>query len=89
MAFGFDDKDARLAFQRLDKALQPLGASLKSVAMVNFYPLSNSIANQVRRISTEFFDSKHAPAGTLNLFEGLPAMEASFALDVAAIAGQP
>jgi len=89
MAFGFDDKDARLAFQRLDKALEPLGAATKGVAMVNFYPLSNSIANQVRRISTEFFDAKHAPAATLNLFEGLPAMEASFAIDVAAIVSQP
>ena len=89
MAFGFDDKDARLAFQRLDKALAPLGASTKSVAMVNFYPLSSSIASQVRRISAEFFDAKHSPAGTLDLFEGLPAMEASFALDVAAIVDRP
>jgi enamine deaminase RidA (YjgF/YER057c/UK114 family) len=88
MAFGFDDKDARLAFQRLDKALQPLGASLKGAAMVNYYPLSNSIANQVRRISAEFFDTRHVPPGTLDLFEGLPAMEASFAMDVAAIVGQ-
>lgn len=89
MAFGFDDKDARLAFQRLEKALEPLGASTKGVAMVNFYPLSNSIANQVKRVSAEFFEPKRAPAATLNLFEGLPAMEASFAIDVAAIVGQP
>lgn len=86
MAFGFDDKDARLAFQRLEKALEPFGASTKGVAMVNFYPLSNSIATQVKKISAEFFDPKRAPAVTLDLFEGLPAMEASFALDVAAIA---
>jgi enamine deaminase RidA (YjgF/YER057c/UK114 family) len=88
MAFGFDDKDARLAFQRLEKALEPLGANTKGIAMVNFYPLSNSIANQVKKISAEFFDPKRSPAATLNLFEGLPAMEASFALDVAAIVGQ-
>jgi enamine deaminase RidA (YjgF/YER057c/UK114 family) len=89
MAFGFDDKDARLAFQRLDKVLEPLGASLKSAAKMNFFPLSNSIANQVRRISPEFLDPKHPPAATLDLFEGLPAMEASFAIDVAAIVSQP
>jgi enamine deaminase RidA (YjgF/YER057c/UK114 family) len=86
MAFGFDDKDARLAFQRIDKSLEPLGASLKSAALVHFYPLSNSIANQVKRVSSDFFDPKHSPASTLDLFEGLPAMEASFAIDVAAIA---
>jgi enamine deaminase RidA (YjgF/YER057c/UK114 family) len=88
MAFGFDDKDARLAFQRLDKALEPLSASTKSAAMVNFYPLSRTIANQVRRVGAEFFDPKHSPAATLDLFEGLPAMEASFALDVAAVVNQ-
>jgi enamine deaminase RidA (YjgF/YER057c/UK114 family) len=88
MAFGFDDKDARLAFQRLDKALEPLGASVKGAAKIGFYPLSESIANQVRRVSTEFLDAQHAPAGTLELFEGLPAMEASFAIDVAAVVGQ-
>jgi len=84
MAFGFDDKDARLAFQRLDKALEPLGASLKTAAMVDLYPLSNSIAGQVKRVSGEFFDARHGPATTLELFEGLPAMEASFAIDAAA-----
>jgi enamine deaminase RidA (YjgF/YER057c/UK114 family) len=89
MAFGFDDKDARLAFQRVDRALEPLGASMKGAAMVNYYPLSHSIAGQVKRVSVEFFDAKHGPASALELFEGLPAMEASFAIDVAAIVGQP
>jgi enamine deaminase RidA (YjgF/YER057c/UK114 family) len=85
MAFGFDDKDARLAFQRLDKSLEPLGTSSKNAAMVHFYPLSNSIAEQVKRIRTECFDTQHMPATTLLPFEGLPAMEASFAVDIAAV----
>jgi enamine deaminase RidA (YjgF/YER057c/UK114 family) len=84
VAFGFEDKDARLAFQRLDKSLAPLGASLKSAAMVNFYPLSGSIAKQVRRIGAEFLDPARGPASSMDLFEGLPAMGASFAIDVAA-----
>jgi enamine deaminase RidA (YjgF/YER057c/UK114 family) len=89
MAFGFDDKDARLAFQRLDKALEPLGTSTKNAAMVNFYPLSSSIAEQVKRVRMEFFDPHRMPASTLLPFEGLPAMEASFAVDVAAVIHQP
>ena len=88
MAFGFDDKDARLAFQRLQKALQSLGSSTKDIAMANFYPLSNSIADQVRRVRLEFFDPRRAPATTILPFEGLPAMEASFAVDVAAVINQ-
>ncbi len=88
MAFGFDDKDARLAFQRLQKALQSLGSSTKDIAMANFYPLSNSIAEQVKRVRLEFFDAHRPPATTILPFEGLPAMEASFSVDVAAVINQ-
>ncbi len=84
VAFGFEDNDARLAFQRLEKALEPLGASTKTVAMANFYPLSGSIAEQIRKIRLEFFDSAAAPASTMLPFEGLPSLDASFAVDVAA-----
>lgn len=85
VAFGFEDNDARLAFQRIEKALEPLGASGKSVAQVNFYPLSNSIAEQVKRIRLEFFDRAFLPPSTILPFEGLPSIDASFAIDVAAV----
>jgi enamine deaminase RidA (YjgF/YER057c/UK114 family) len=88
MAFGFDDKDARLAFQRLSRALEPLGTSLRESASVNFYPLSNGIGDQVRKIGTEFFDAQHNPATTMLPVEGLPSMGASFAVDVAAVINQ-
>jgi enamine deaminase RidA (YjgF/YER057c/UK114 family) len=88
MAFGFEDKDARLAFQRLSKALEPLGTSAKEIAMADFYPLSGGIAEQIRKIRTEFFDPRRAPATTMLTFEGLPSMGASFAIDVAAVINQ-
>jgi enamine deaminase RidA (YjgF/YER057c/UK114 family) len=88
MAFGLEDKDARLAFQRLAKALEPMGTSTKNIAMANFYPLSNSIGEQIRRIRTEFFDPRHPPVTTLLPFEGLPAMGATFAMDVVAVINQ-
>ena len=84
VAFGFEDNDARLAFQRLEKALEPLGASTKTVAVANFYPLSISIARQVDKIRLEFFNPKQLPPSTNLPFEGLPSIEASFAVDVAA-----
>lgn len=84
VAFGFEDNDARLAFQRIEKALEPLGASTKTVAQANFYPLSGSIAAQVRKIKLEFFNPVLAPPSTLLTFEGLPSIDASFALDVVA-----
>ena len=85
MAYGFEDSDARLAFQRLAKTLEEGGSSIRDVAVANFYPLSGSLAGQVRRIRAEFFDQSRPPASTLAPFQGLPAMEAGFAVDVIAI----
>ena len=84
VAFGFEDNDARLAFKRLDKALEPLGASTKTVAIANFYPLSNSIARQIDKIRLEFFNPQEPPPSTNLPFEGLPSIDASFAVEVAA-----
>ena len=84
LAFGFEDNDARLAFQRIEKALEPLGASTKTVAQANFYPLSGSIGQQVKKIRLEFFDPVLIPPSTLLPFEGLPSIDASFAMDVVA-----
>ena len=85
LEFGFQDADARLAFQRLEKVLDQAGTSLKHVAMSNVYPLSLSMAEQVRRIRFEFLDKAKPPASTMLEFEGLPAMEAGFAIDVIAV----
>jgi enamine deaminase RidA (YjgF/YER057c/UK114 family) len=84
-AFGFQDADARLAFQRLDKSLSQEGGSLNKVAFASFYPLSARISEQVRKISVEFYDHARPPAGTLLPFEGLPSMDAGFAVDVVAV----
>ena len=54
--------------------------------MAHLYPLSSSIAEQIRRIRFEFFDKTRPPAATMQPFEGLPAMDAGFAIDVVAIA---
>jgi hypothetical protein len=54
------------------------------VAYVHYYPLASQIAAQVRKIRSEFFTGSHPPAGALLLFEGLPSMDAGFAMDVVA-----
>jgi enamine deaminase RidA (YjgF/YER057c/UK114 family) len=85
VSFGFQDSDARLAFERLDKALAPFNTSLRQAAMIYFYPLSQSLAAQVRKIRTAFYDQARPPATTLLPFEGLPSMDAGFAVDAVAI----
>jgi enamine deaminase RidA (YjgF/YER057c/UK114 family) len=80
-SFGFQDRDARLAFERLIKSLEQAGASGKDIAFAQFYALSPSLANQVRKVRGDFFQK---PAGTLLVFEGLPSMDAGFGIDAVA-----
>ena len=85
MAFGIQEADAKLAFSRLEKELVQVGASLKNAAMSSVYPLSESSANLVRKVRFEYLDQARPPASTMLLFEGLPSMDASFAVDVVAV----
>jgi len=85
VSFGFEEKDARLAFQRVEKGLEQAGVSMRDVAFAYFYPLAAGIAVQVRKVRGEFFDPAHPPASSLLLFEGLPSMNAGFAMDVVAV----
>lgn len=87
-SYGYQDSDARLAFQRLVKALDQGGTSIHDVAMTHIYPLSVSLLEQVRRIRFEFLDKSRPPAATMLAFEGLPAMDAGFAIDVIALANK-
>jgi enamine deaminase RidA (YjgF/YER057c/UK114 family) len=83
-SFGFEERDARLAFERLQKLLEQTGVSMRDVAFARYYPLSQKIADQVRQVRPSFFDPAHLPAGMLLLFEGLSSQDAGFAVDVVA-----
>src|SRR5580658_4568110 len=81
-SFGYQEADARLAFERLKKSLEQAGATPKNVAYADYYPLSPSLGAQVRKVRGDFFDH---PASTMLIFEGLPSMDAGFAVDVVAV----
>jgi enamine deaminase RidA (YjgF/YER057c/UK114 family) len=87
VSFGYEEKDARLAFERSKRVLEQAGGSMSDVAFTHYYPLSAGIAAQVRKIRDEFFNSTHPPAGSMLLFESLPSMDAGFAVDL--IAAKP
>ncbi len=86
VAFGSQESDVRLAFGRLEKELAGVGASVKHVAWSSIYPLSNAMGDEVRKIRFEYYDAARPPACTLVPFEGLPSLDASFAVDAIAIA---
>jgi enamine deaminase RidA (YjgF/YER057c/UK114 family) len=82
VSFGYQEDNSRLAFERMKKALEASGASGQDVAFAHFYPLAEPLAAQVRKIRPEFLRSS---AGSLLLFEGLPGMDAGFAVDIVAV----
>jgi len=88
-SFGYEEKDARLAFERLRRVLQDCGASTAAVAFAHYYPLSAGIAAQVRKTRSEFLDQSHPPAGSILVFESLSSMDAGFAMDVVAVQQGP
>lgn len=89
LAFRYSEDDARLAFQRLDKSLAAAGASLKDAIVLNAYPLSEQLSELVRKVRASYFDPRRPPPGTLLEFEGLPGLDASFALEAIVSPGAP
>lgn len=85
LAFRYSEADARLAFSRLQKTLESAKSSLKQAVMMNSYPLSGQMAEMIRKVRFEWLDAARPPASTLLPFEGLPSMDASFAIEVAAV----
>ena len=79
----------RLAFGRLEKALNTVGAKLSDALVTHLYPLSGSASEAVRKVRFEFYDSKKPPASTLLVFEGLPSLDALLGMEVLEKAGQP
>ena len=85
MAFHYQDADIRLAFQRMAKVLDQNHGSIRRVAFSNFYPVSNGMVEKVRNLRFEFFDKEHPPAATMLVYEGLPGMDASMAIELIAV----
>ncbi|HTD45598.1 MAG TPA: hypothetical protein VK687_15535 [Bryobacteraceae bacterium] len=84
LIFRDQDSDIRLAFLRLGKAMEPLGASYKDVIWSGVYPLTRTLAMKIDALRFDFFDRTHPPAGTMLLFEGLPSIDATAAIELAA-----
>jgi enamine deaminase RidA (YjgF/YER057c/UK114 family) len=85
LAFGTQEADVKLAFERLQRALGVVNAKLDNLAMSHVYVTSMSIADRIRAVRKTFYSAANPPASTLLPFEGLPSLDASFGVDVVAI----
>jgi enamine deaminase RidA (YjgF/YER057c/UK114 family) len=86
MAFRDSDADLRLAFERLRKVLEVQGVTYKDVFWSSTYPLTRPLEEKIRVLQQDFYDRARPPAGTMLLFEGLPSLDATMAVDVIAAA---
>lgn len=89
LAFSFSEEDARLAYERLEKTLKSANSTLKNAVFLSFYPLSAQLAELARRTGASFLggalNASHEPAGIRKIvFEGLPSMDAAFAVEAVA-----
>jgi len=85
VAYGYEDRNARQLFERMNKVLESARASWKSVAEVRFYPLAASIVKQIGRVREDYIDRANPPAMSMVPIEGLPSIDASFAMDAIAV----
>ena len=83
-SFGYEERDARLAFERLGRALQAVSVSLHDVAFAHVYAVSRKTEGQARAMWPESFDPAHPPAASVIPVEGFPSPDAGFAVDVIA-----
>jgi enamine deaminase RidA (YjgF/YER057c/UK114 family) len=85
LAFRAEESDVHLAFQRISKSLEAAGSSMKHVAFSSLYSLTNAVSAKIRAARFDYYDKAKPPASTLLLFEGLPSMDASFAIELVAV----
>ncbi len=88
LAFHQAEKDVDLAFQRMARVLEAAKSSMKLVAFSSIYSLSNAMTAKIRAQRFQYYDKDRPPASTLLVFEGLPSMDASFALELVAVPAQ-
>jgi enamine deaminase RidA (YjgF/YER057c/UK114 family) len=82
VSYGYQEADSRLAFERLQKAMEAAGVSKTDTVLTRYYTLAEPLAAQIRKLAPAFFGN---PAMSLVPVEGLPSMQAGFAVDAIAV----
>ncbi|MDP8990930.1 MAG: RidA family protein [Acidobacteriota bacterium] len=85
LVFRDQDSDFRLAYQRLEKTLLPLGATFKDVFWTGTYALTQPGAAKLENVQGGFFDRASPLAHTALQIEGLPSTDATAAVELMAV----
>jgi enamine deaminase RidA (YjgF/YER057c/UK114 family) len=82
MAFGREESDLRLAFERLQKVVGPM-VGTGGVVAVRYYAMDGSLGQKLAGLGREMFH-RGALAGSAVEVEGLPSLDASVGMEVIA-----
>lgn len=85
LAFGSQESDVKLAFERLKRALSGSNARLDQVVMSHLYLTYSAMTARVRSVRAGYYTGANPPASTMLPFEGLPSLDATFGVDVVAV----
>jgi enamine deaminase RidA (YjgF/YER057c/UK114 family) len=85
LAFGKQDSDFKLAFERLEKTLAASKTRFDHVVMAHLYVTASGLSSRVLAIQSTQASPAHPPAMTLVPFESLPSLDAVFGIDVIAV----
>ena len=84
LAFGAQEHDLKLAFDRLGKALNSANASFTHVVMSHVSLTSSALTDRVRTVRAGYYTGSNPPASTMLPFEGLPSLDTQMGVDVIA-----
>ncbi len=84
MAFGEKEQDLRLAYSRLGRALETMKAAYAGTLVMSVYSLSRAMADQAVALEPEFLGHAARPAGSAQIVEGLPSLDATVAIEAVA-----
>jgi enamine deaminase RidA (YjgF/YER057c/UK114 family) len=84
MAFGDQEQALRLAYGRLGKALEAVKASYADSLVMSVYSLSRPAADKAAALAGEYLGPSVHPAGSSQIVEGLPSLDAAVAIELVA-----
>jgi enamine deaminase RidA (YjgF/YER057c/UK114 family) len=84
MAFGDQEQAFRLAYGRLGRALETLKAGYADTLVMSVYSLNRAVADKAAALASEFLGRSARPAGSTQIVEGLPSLDATVAIELVA-----
>jgi enamine deaminase RidA (YjgF/YER057c/UK114 family) len=84
LAFEDREQDLRLAYERLGRALEAMKASYADALMMSVYSLNRTMADRAAALAPEFLGRTVRTAGSTQIVEGLPSLDATVAMELVA-----